>query len=115
MSDGHPSFRHELQEHVISVSSMGRGVRIAFAAGLVSVVIPMLLVAATIAGAATNTTVVPTGLICCLPSCLRMSRQGCIQIKFGAGQVTAKPEQLLGDAGKHGYCCCCCACSCQPP
>ena len=43
MSDDHPSFRHELQEHVISVSSMGRGVRIAFAAGLVSVVIPMLL------------------------------------------------------------------------
>jgi hypothetical protein len=43
MSDELPSFRHELQDHVISVSSMGRGVRIAFAAGLVSVVIPMLL------------------------------------------------------------------------
>jgi hypothetical protein len=43
MSDELPSFRHELQEHVISVSTMGRGVRIAFAAGLVSVVIPMLL------------------------------------------------------------------------
>ena len=43
MSDELPSFRHELQEHVISVSSMGRGVRIAFAAGLGSVIIPMLL------------------------------------------------------------------------
>ena len=32
---------------------------------------------ATIAGAAANTTVVPRGVICCLPSCLTMSRQGC--------------------------------------
>ena len=30
-----------------------------------------------IAGAAANTTVVPCGVICCLPSCLRRSRQGC--------------------------------------
>ena len=32
---------------------------------------------ATIAGAAAKTTVVPIGVICCLPSCLIMSRHGC--------------------------------------
>ena len=35
------------------------------------------VVPARIAGAAVNTIVVPCGVICCLPSCLRRSRQGC--------------------------------------
>ena len=35
------------------------------------------VVPARIAGAAANTSVVPCGVICCLPSCLRRSRQGC--------------------------------------
>ncbi len=73
---------------------------------------------ATIAGAAANTTVVPCGVICCLPSCLRRSRQGCSSppparpsqrgrtcrirpITSGAPIITATDLRGARDVGHH--------------
>jgi hypothetical protein len=43
MADDHHAFAHEFSSHVVSISTMGRGIRVTFAAGLVVVVLPMLL------------------------------------------------------------------------
>ena len=55
-----------------ALESSGDPVATSGAIAAISSVVP-----ASTAGAAANTTVVPRGVICCLPSCLRRSRQGC--------------------------------------